>query len=67
MDYWQKTNPAHFQENQTRLFKDLQNARLHNRGLDVQWPYRIPTILAKKGGTLKYQQRHTGQKPDEAI
>lgn len=67
MDYWQKTNPAHFQEHQTRLFKDLQNARLHNRGLDVQWPYRIPTILAKKGGTLKYQQRHTGQKPDEAI
>ena len=67
MDYWQRTNPQHFQEHQTRLFQDLQNAKLHNRGLDVQWPYRIPTILAKKGGTLKYQQRHTGQKPDEAI
>lgn len=67
MDYWQRTNPRHFQEHQTRLFKELQNAKLHNRGLDVQWPYRIPTILAKKGGTLKYQQRHNGPKPDEAI
>lgn len=67
MYFWQTRDPQGYNTAQTAAFAKLQNARLHNRGLDVQWPYRIPTILAKKGGTLKYQQRHTGQKPDEAI
>lgn len=67
MYFWQTRDPQGYNAAQIEAFAKLQNARLHNRGLDVQWPYRIPTILAKKGGTLKYQQRHTGQKPDEAI
>lgn len=67
MYFWQTRDPQGYNAAQTAAFAKLQNARLHNRGLDVQWPYKIPTILAKKGGTLKYQQRHTGQKPDEAI